>query len=306
MTETGHESRIVWSAMPTPFHDDGRLDIASLDRLIAHQAALGVSGVLLAGTTGEGPWLPDAQRAALAREATRLAGTRLHVALQVSDTSPARVRANMTQAEAAGVNMVVLAAPTFTRFAGRDFVVRYFAESLAAAPLPVGLYVLASAPGTPPDLDMWLELAEHPAVSAIKDSSGSNAYAAAFASLQQRRKDLVLLTGNEFDVIAASDAGYNGGLLGTAVLNAGMVHRLFEALAQGQREAASAWQTRSNNLLYDIFGRDLSRWLGGLKYALKRLGIIESEYMHLTFPLTPADRRRIDEALEREKEWIRP
>ena len=41
----------VWSATPTPFTPDGRVDVPSVQRLVSHHLALGVSGVMLAGTS---------------------------------------------------------------------------------------------------------------------------------------------------------------------------------------------------------------------------------------------------------------
>ena len=40
----------VWSATPTPFTADGRVDVASVQRMVAHHVDLGVSGFMLAGT----------------------------------------------------------------------------------------------------------------------------------------------------------------------------------------------------------------------------------------------------------------
>lgn len=37
-----------------------------------------------------------------------------------------------------------------------------------------------------------------------------------------------------------------------------------------------------------------------------RLGIFNTEFMHLSYPLTADDRARIDAALEREREFVKP
>lgn len=44
--------------------------------------------------------------------------------------------------------------------------------------------------------------------------------------------------------------------------------------------------------------------MSGLKYALRKLGVFATEFSHLSFPLTDDDRRRIDAALEREKDFL--
>jgi hypothetical protein len=58
--------------------------------------------------------------------------------------------------------------------------------------------------------------------------------------------------------------------------------------------------------MYDLFGKDIGVWLGGLKYALVRMGIFSTEQLHLGYRLTVAERARIDAALAREAEFLRP
>lgn len=290
---------IVWSATPTPFRTDGALDVAALERVVEQHERLGVTGLFLAGTCGEGPFMTNDQRVELVRAVSRLAGAQMQIAVQVSDTSAARVRENMARVEQVGAQYVVVAPPWITRFCNRDFARRYFQEAIAAATVSVGIYVLQQPAETGMDLAFWTDLAAHPAVRLVKDSSASAEYAGALAGIRQQRADLLLLTGNEFDVGAA---GYDGALLGTGILNGGLIRRSLT----GDVVAAAAWQKRSNELLWDLFGRDIRLWLGGLKYALRRLDIFGTEFMHLSYPLTAADRARIDAALEREREFISP
>jgi dihydrodipicolinate synthase/N-acetylneuraminate lyase len=128
----------------------------------------------------------------------------------------------------------------------------------------------------------------------------------AFVALKAKRPALLLETGNEFNVVNYAASGYDGCLLGTGILIGKLIRQALDALAAGDRPAADAWQKRSNEFLWDLFARDISLWMGGLKYALRRLGIFSTEFMHLDYPITAADRKRIDAALERERQFIRP
>jgi len=298
--------KIIWSASPTPFLENGTLDTASLQQAVDQHVRLGVTGLFVGGTCGEGPLMPNGQRAELVRTVKRLAGSRMHVAAQVSDTSAARVRENILCMQDAGADSVVIAPPWITRFCTAEFVRRYFYESIEAATVPVGIYVLKQPDGSAPDLATWKELAGHPRVRFVKDSSASADYIRSLGELKRKRPNLVVQTGYEFDVISAIDGGYDGALLGTGILIGGMIRRALDALAAGDRAAADAWQKRSNEFLWDLFSRDLRIWLGGLKYALVRLGIFRSEFMHLSYPLADADRARVDAAIEREREFICP
>ena len=298
-------SEAIWSATPTPFLASGDLDDGGLDRLCRQHQRLGVSGLFLAGTCGEGPFMPNRQRAELVRKVRRLAGSALHLAVQVSDTSAARVRENIAAAVDAGADSVVIAAPWLARFVNRDFARRYFFESLECpCPVPRGIYVIVQPAETGVDRDLWREIVEHPQVAYVKDSSGSVEYRQSFLELKARRPELILRTGCEFDVLSAMRDGYSGCLLGTAIFSGAMIARVIAALQAGDEDGARSWQERSNRLLYDLFRPDISAWMSGLKYALRVAGIFSTEFSHLAYPLTDDDRRRIEAALEREKEHI--
>lgn len=298
--------KTIWSASPTPFLDNGALDKASLERVVEQHLRLGVTGLFLAGTCGEGPFMPNDQRVELVRTVKKLAGSKLHIAAQVSDSSAARVSENISRMQDAGADSVIIAPPWIPRFCNKGFVRRYFLEPMKTAKAPVGLYILKQPPESGLDLALWTELAGNPKVRLVKDSSASEEYIQTFAAIRKKRSDILLLTGYEFDTLTAVAAGYDGALLGSGILIGGMIRRALDALAAGDRVAADTWQKRSNQFLWDLFARDVSVWLGGLKYALVQLGIFETEFMHMSYPLAAADRRRIDHALEREHELIRP
>jgi 4-hydroxy-tetrahydrodipicolinate synthase len=57
----------VFPIAPTPFHADGRLDEASIDRLIEAYVVAGASGVTVLGIMGEAPKLEPDESLAIAR-----------------------------------------------------------------------------------------------------------------------------------------------------------------------------------------------------------------------------------------------
>ncbi len=57
----------VWSAAPTPFDEAMRIDTEAVARMVEHHCRLGVCELFLAGTNGDGPWLPDRDRLLLLR-----------------------------------------------------------------------------------------------------------------------------------------------------------------------------------------------------------------------------------------------
>jgi len=301
--DNGNE--VIWSASPTPMLEDGSVDAVSLGAVVEQHLRLGVTGLFMGGSTGEGPLLTNDAFAFLVRETKRLAGDRLHVAAQVSDTSAPRVKDNMLRMQDAAADSVVIAPPYMPRYCTPGFARKYFLEAIESSPLPVGLYVL-ELPGANISPDLWVEVAAHPKVSYVKDSSKSGICLRECDRLKARHKSLTVCTGNEFDVVGAVSNGADGALLGTGIFIAGMIRRALEALASGDEAGALKWQYRSNRFLWDLFRKDISIWLGGLKYALWRAGLFRTEFRLMDYTLTDDDRQRIDLALEREGEWILP
>jgi 4-hydroxy-tetrahydrodipicolinate synthase len=302
---TQNVDKLVWSAPPTPFLEDGSLDRRGVERLVERHVRLGASGLFVGGTCGEGGFMPDRQRIELVRLVKRAAGGSLHVAAHVSDTSAARVAENIRSMTDAGADSAVIAPPFLVAdFCNRDFLRRYFLEPIDAARLPVGIYLRPPLGKMALDLALWDEVAAHPHVHFVKDSVASAEFRRHFLGVKTRRPELTLLTGYEFDVLSPVSEGYDGCLLGTGVLNAGLIGKALERLAAGDPAGAGVWQERSNALLYDVFRRDLGSWLAGLKYAMRVLGLFQTEFSHLCFPLDDEDKRRIAAAIEREKDFL--
>ncbi|MFN5690142.1 dihydrodipicolinate synthase family protein, partial [Bradyrhizobium sp.] len=53
----------TFAIAPTPFHDDGRIDEASIDRLVDFYAEAGCDGITVLGIMGEAPKLDAAESA---------------------------------------------------------------------------------------------------------------------------------------------------------------------------------------------------------------------------------------------------
>ena len=85
-------TRGVFSISVTPFHDDGRLDLDSLDSALDFYVAQGVHGVTLLGMMGEADKLSDEERMAVVRRGLTRVGRRLTVVVGVSGKSLTAMR----------------------------------------------------------------------------------------------------------------------------------------------------------------------------------------------------------------------
>ena len=63
----------VYPIAPTPFFDDGRIDTASIDRLVDFYLGIGATGITVLGQLGEAPKLDHDESVAVARQMIRRA-----------------------------------------------------------------------------------------------------------------------------------------------------------------------------------------------------------------------------------------
>jgi dihydrodipicolinate synthase/N-acetylneuraminate lyase len=292
------KGELVWSATPTPLTLAQRIDVPAVHRLVEHHVKLGVSGLMLAGTCGEGPWLSDRDRETVIRTAAGAAAGRLRVAAQVTDNSAARVLANIEQVAAWGVEIAVVAQPYFLLNGTADRQLAFYREIARRSVLPVGFYDRGKAsPYVMPEAHLTELLAE-PTIAMVKDSSQLPAHRDVFLAARKQRPALVLLDGDEFDCVTYLQAGYDGLLLGGGIFNATLARRIIRAVRAGDASQAAQWQARMNDLMLRVYGGPkIECWMTGLKELLVQMGIFSTHANLLEYPLTDVCRRQIADAV---------
>ncbi|MDD5598131.1 MAG: dihydrodipicolinate synthase family protein [Victivallaceae bacterium] len=298
----------VWSAAPTPLTEDLEIDEASIARLAEHHEKLGINGVFIAGTCGEGPWLSDALRSKLARLNVKYYRNKMPVAMQVTDNSALRILDHIKRAADAGVDVAVIAPPFFQINATQNYLKKLYLEVIEASPLPIGIYHLGKNAKTIVEPETIGSIIAHPRVVLIKDSSSDPlAISIILKARNQRKGELFALNGNEFDCVTYAQAGYDGVLLGGACFNGLMANEIIRLTKLGQIEDAKQLQERMNNLMLDVFGgKDIHCWLAGQKTLLVKLGIFSTNKTIINYQVDVACEKAIDAAIEREKDWLLP
>ncbi len=109
-----HTARGVFPIAPTPFGEDGHLDLASIDRMTDFYRACGSTGLTVLGVMGEAPKLDGAEAVAVATRFVRRAGD-LPVIVGVSAPGFAAMRALTLAVMEAGAAGVMIAPPSTLR-----------------------------------------------------------------------------------------------------------------------------------------------------------------------------------------------
>src|SRR5664279_1289251 len=162
--------------MITPFDSDGGLDLDGAVAVARHLAASGSDGLVVAGTTGEGPVLTDDERIELFRAVIGAVDVPVIASTGTNDTAHSVMLTK--EAEASGADGVLVVTPYYNRpsAAGLSAHFRAVAE---ATDLPVVLYDIPARSGRRIGPALTVELArEVRNIVAVKDSTGDVAAAA--------------------------------------------------------------------------------------------------------------------------------
>lgn len=205
----------VMPASITPFDTNGKIDFLSLARHICYLEASGCTGIVLAGTNGEGVALSAPEKRDLLTEAMRFRGS-LDMILGIATNSTTESIWLCKQAHHVGADGVLLMPPFFHRGASVAGIESWFREVLDASPIPVLLYHHPKQTGITFEPEMLQRLDTHERLWGLKDSSSNPDHIAPFREALSNEK--LLLTGCEPLLLKSLAGGWTGTISGAANL----------------------------------------------------------------------------------------
>ena len=171
-TDSTHPFGVMLTAMVTPFHADGSLDLDGAQALAAHLVdELRHDGLVINGTTGESATKTDAEDLAVLSAVIDAVGDRATVIAGVGTNDTAHSVEAARAAATAGAHGVMAVTPYYNR-PPQAGLVRHFLAIADATDLPMITYDIPKRTGTGIELDTLQRIAEHPRIVANKDAKG--------------------------------------------------------------------------------------------------------------------------------------
>ena len=225
-------------ALVTPLTDPTTLDPVGIDALVRRALADGASGVLVAGTTGEGSLLEPDQReelTALARAALDGLGTEAVPLLLAgaSGSSLAALHADVARLGAAGADVVLVLPPPLQPLTPDEVADLHLAVAEHAA-VPTLAYHIPQLTGSPLTPDAVRRIAAHERIIGMKDSSPDVDRRAAFVDVAAGVDGFAVLTGHAPTLAAALAAGVDGSITAVANVRLRQIVALHAAVADGR------------------------------------------------------------------------
>jgi 4-hydroxy-tetrahydrodipicolinate synthase len=292
----------VFPALITPLDERGEIDEASVHALIDFQVAAGVHGLLVLGSTGEGPLLSTEQKLRMVRFTVAAARGRVPVMAGISSSSPAESAAFGQQAHAAGANALVTTSPFYFLHSQAELPTyfRYLKQRLA---LPLASYDVPSAVKVKLSAGTVRGLAEEGLVIGIKDSSGDLAGFRDLVIATEHLPDFRAFTGSEHYLDAAMLVGGHGGVLGLGSVIPDVYVAIYAAATEGDWARANRLQKQAIAALQMIHagtsgGSFSASAVGSIKVALREMGIVRTATVSAPLqPLSADEEERVRQVM---------
>ena len=284
--------------MVTPLAEDGGLDVEGVPRLVEHILAGGVHGLFLLGTTGEATDLPYAVRRELVQRVCGQVDGRVPALVGITDTVIDESLRLAEYAADCGANALV-AAPPYYFAAGQPELVDYYRNLADRLPLPLFLYNMPAQVKVSIDVQTVVELATHPNIIGLKDSSGNIGYFNACRYAMRDRPDFRIFIGPEEAMGEVVLMGAAGGVAGGANLFPRTFVDLYDAATAKDVDKVRSLQERImhvSSLIYGV-GHHNSSFVKGVKCALSLMGICSGTLAAPREPFNASDRAIVRERL---------
>ena len=239
------------TAIVTPFEDDGRtIDFKSFARIIDWQIEQGINALVIAGTSGEGSTLSDAEHREVLKFAVNQVAGRVPVIAGTGSNDIAYAIDLTIYACAIGCDAMLLVTPYYNK-ATQNGLYESFKAIAEVSTKPCILYNVPSRTGCNLLPATVARLAELPNIVAIKEASGNISQIAQVAALCGDKIDIY--SGNDDQIVPVLSLGGIGVISVLSNIMPKQTVEMCEAYLNGDTEKARRMQLDYLDLINALF-----------------------------------------------------
>lgn len=269
----------VVTAMVTPMHEDGTIDLDGVQALATYLADHGHDGLVVNGTTGESATTTDEENVATVKAVVEAVGHRVNVTAGVGTNDTAHSMAAARAMSEVGAHGVLVVTPYYNK-PPQAGIVEHFRAVVGATDLPAMVYDIPGRTGTALTNDTIHRLAEIENILAVKDAKGDLFE----ASRLMAETDLLWYSGDDVINLPHLAQGATGVVSVVGHVAGDHYAQMIAAVDAGDLTTARAIH---RNLIPAVDAMmHVSQGAIQAKAAMKLLGVIESDFCRL--PLLPA------------------
>lgn len=239
----------VFIALNACYNEQGEVCPDTVKKLARHYAEIGVKGLYVGGSTGEGLLQSTEERKIVAAAVMEEVGSELCIIVHVGANSTRESCELAIHAEQIGA-AAISAVPSIYYRVSEKAVEQHWLTIMGSTSLPFIIYHIPQTTGFQLSTKLLSSLAAHDQVIGVKISSEST------FELQQFKaaggEDFLVYNGPDEQFLAGLSMGADGGIGGTY----GVMPELFMAIErcyrQGRMEEAKQWQYRVNEVITEL------------------------------------------------------
>ncbi|YCM44420.1 dihydrodipicolinate synthase family protein [Verrucomicrobiaceae bacterium 227] len=285
------------AAVVTPMDDAGELNLGLVPQIVDHLESNGITGIYIAGSTGEGMSLTDEERRATAEAFVTEARGRMKSFVQVGHNSLKASAELAGHAEAIGADAVSATPTGYFKASGEVELVEGLREIVEAAPkTPFYYYHIPLLSGMNLDpMKLTQRAVERlPTFCGIKYSDGGTLYN--LPLLEKVAPELEFLAGSDEAYLMSVAQGFRSAVGSTYNYAAPIYDRVREAVEAGNLAEARIWQDRALRMLELMFG---TCGRSSLKAMMAMVGIDCGPVRRPIDPAGPGQLAALKEGLEK-------
>lgn len=234
-------------ALVTPVKDN-KVDFEKLGELLDFHVANKTDAIILCGTTGEAPTLPDDEHLKIFDYAMDRVGGKIPLIGGTGSNYTDHAIEFSKYAQKAGMDAVLCVTPYYNKTSQNGLVTHYSAIA-NAIDIPVILYNVPSRTGVGLQLPALEQLSKVENIVAIKESSGNIAFMTKIAA----NIDMDIYSGNDDMIVPCLSIGGIGVISVVANIIPKDVHDMCELYFEGKTKEAAAMQLKMMDLVEKMF-----------------------------------------------------
>lgn len=267
----------------TPRHADGSIDTDSLKNLTRHLLDGGVSGLFVLGSSGEVPYLTNAERDLVVSTIAAANSGAVPLIVGANEQTTNRVIDEAKKVIDLGADAIVVTSMYYA-IGNADETETHFRTIHDAVSTPIFAYDVPVRTHFKLPTDLLVRLGRDGVIAGVKDSSGDDVGFRQLLLAARDIPDFDIFTGHEVVVDGALLGGAQGVVPGLGNVDPRGYRNLVDAAAAGDWAKAAAEQDRLADvfeIVYTPNGRVSggAAGLGAFKTALQLMGVIESNAM---------------------------
>ena len=282
----------LMTAMITPFTQDGAVDFAKAGELAKNLVDSGNDGLIVTGTTGEGPTLSEDEKLELYRVTKRAVGDASIIAGTGNYNTAESIHLTR-EAERCGVDGFLLVVPYYNN-PPQEGLYRHFKAIADATSLPCIVYNVPSRSTRNLEASTLKRLSEVDNIVGVKEASGKmEQFNAVMAAVPD---DFLVYSGNDSDTHTIMSLGGFGVISVAAHVVGERTKQMVNLLADGRTAEAAAIHLELLPLVEALFWQPNPM---PVKAALNELGFSVGEPRLPLIDLTDAEKDRLRVVLKK-------